>query len=179
MRRVAGPTARRESAPRCGRAASAAVPAGWPGCCTRSASPTAIGGGGRARRSPTHARPPRPISSRATSPPRPPDRRWLGDITYVATWEGWRYLAVLPAAHSRRVVGRAMADHLRADLALDALAMALAARRSDAGLIHHTDRGCQYTAAAYRGALAARDITVSMSRATAPTMRWRSASSRP
>jgi len=94
-----------------------------------------------------------------------PDRLWLGDITYVATWEGWLYLAVLLDAHSRRVVGWAMADHLRAELALDALAMALAGRRPAAGLIHHTDRGCQYTAEAYQGALAARDITISMSRA--------------
>ena len=87
------------------------------------------------------------------------------DITYVATWEGWLYLAVLLDAHSRRVVGWAMADHLRAELALDALAMALAARRPAAGLIHHTDRGCQYTADAYRGALATHGVTVSMSRA--------------
>jgi transposase InsO family protein len=94
-----------------------------------------------------------------------PDRLWIGDITYVATWEGWLYLAVLLDAHSRRVVGWAMADHLRAGLALDALAMALATRRPTAGLIHHTDRGCQYTAEAYQGALAARDITISMSRA--------------
>jgi transposase InsO family protein len=94
-----------------------------------------------------------------------PDRLWIGDITYVATWEGWLYLAVLLDAHSRRVVGWAMADHLRAELALGALQMALAARRPAAGLIHHTDRGCQYTAAAYQGALAARAITASMSRA--------------
>ena len=94
-----------------------------------------------------------------------PDRLWIGDITYIATWEGWLYLAVLLDVHSRRVVGWAMADHLRADLALDALAMALTARRPAAGLVHHTDRGCQYTAEAYRDALAARGITVSMSRA--------------
>jgi len=94
-----------------------------------------------------------------------PDRLWIGDITYVATREGWLYLAVLLDAHSRRVVGWAMADHLRTELALDALTMALARRRPEAGLMHHTDRGCQYTAAAYRAALAARGVTVSMSRA--------------
>jgi len=93
------------------------------------------------------------------------DRLWLGDITYFATREGWLYLAVLLDAHSRRVVGWAMADHLRTELALDALAMALRNRRPDAGLVHHTDRGCQYTAAAYRVTLADRGITVSMSRA--------------
>lgn len=92
------------------------------------------------------------------------DRLWLGDITYVATQEGWLYLAVLLDAHSRRVVGWAMADHLRAELALDALAMALHNRRPDAGLVHHTDRGCQYTAAAYQHALAARGLVCSMSR---------------
>ena len=93
------------------------------------------------------------------------DRLWIGDITYVATHEGWLYLAALLDAHSRRVVGWAMADHLRAELAVDALAMALGARRPAAGLVHHTDRGCQYTAAAYQAALAARGVTVSMSRA--------------
>jgi len=71
---------------------------------------------------------------------------------------------VLIDAHSRRVVGWAMADHLRTALALDALAMALRGRRPAPGLVHHTDRGCQYTAAAYREALAAREITASMSR---------------
>jgi len=94
-----------------------------------------------------------------------PNRLWIGDITYVATREGWLYLAVLLDAHSRRVVGWAMADHLRMELALDALAMALRARRPPPGLVHHTDRGCQYTAAMYRAALAARGVTVSMSRA--------------
>ncbi len=70
-----------------------------------------------------------------------------------------------PDAHSRRVVGWAMADHLRAELALEALAMALQHRRPAPGLVHHTDRGGQYTATVYQAALAARDITASMSRA--------------
>ena len=94
-----------------------------------------------------------------------PDRLWIGDITYVATAEGWLYLAVLVDVYSRRVIGWAMADHLRTELALDALRMALRARRPGAGLVHHTDRGCQYTAASYRAALAARGVTASMSRA--------------
>jgi transposase InsO family protein len=93
------------------------------------------------------------------------DRLWIGDITFVPTGEGWLYLAVLLDAHSRRVVGWAMADHLRAELAADALAMALGRRRPAAGLVHHTDRGSQYTAAAYRAALAAHGIICSMSRA--------------
>jgi len=92
------------------------------------------------------------------------DRLWLGDITYVPTQEGWLYLAILLDAHSRRVVGWAMADHLRTELALDALAMALARRRPGAGLVQHTDRGCQYTAAVYQDALAARGLVCSMSR---------------
>jgi len=94
-----------------------------------------------------------------------PNRLWIGDITYLPTREGWLYLAVLLDAHSRRVVGWAMADHLRSELAADALAMALGRRRSAAGLVHHTDRGGQYTAATYQALLAARGVTVSMSRA--------------
>lgn len=93
-----------------------------------------------------------------------PDRLWFGDITYVATREGWLYLAVLLDACSRRIVGWAMADHLRTELALDALAMALRVRRPPPGLVHHTDRGCQYTAQAYQARLAAHGITCSMSR---------------
>jgi transposase InsO family protein len=93
-----------------------------------------------------------------------PNRLWLGDITFVPTHEGWLYLAVLLDAHSRRSVGWAMADHLRAALALEALAMALLTRRPPPGLVHHTDRGCQYTAATYQAALAARGLVCSMSR---------------
>jgi len=93
-----------------------------------------------------------------------PDRLWIGDITYLATAEGWLYLAVLLDAHSRRVVGWAMADHLRTELALDALAMVFRARRPGAGLVHHTDRGSQYTAA-YQTRLAACGVTCSLSRA--------------
>jgi len=94
-----------------------------------------------------------------------PNRLWLGDITYIATAEGWLYLAVLLDAHSRRIVGWAMAAHLRAELAERALAMALLRRRPPPGLVHHTDRGGQYTAAAYQARLADRGIVCSMSRA--------------
>ncbi len=80
------------------------------------------------------------------------------DITYVATREGWLFLAVLVDAYSHRIVGWAMAEHRRAELALDALTMALRARRPPPGLVHHTDRGCQYTAAAYREALVAHGL---------------------
>ena len=75
--------------------------------------------------------------------PPAPNRVWLSDITYVRTWEGWLYLAVILDAFSRRVVGWALADHLRTELATDALQMALVSRRPGAGLIHHSDRGGQ------------------------------------
>jgi len=74
--------------------------------------------------------------------------RWCGDITYIATWEGWLYLATVIDIASRRVVGFALADHLRTELVADALANAVAAR-DPAGVIFHSGRGCQYTSAAY------------------------------
>jgi putative transposase len=70
---------------------------------------------------------------------------WAGDITYVWTWEGWMYLASVIDLGSRRVVGWAMADHMRADLVCDALRMALNQRRPKRDLIFHSDRGSQYT----------------------------------
>jgi putative transposase len=97
--------------------------------------------------------------------PSAPDRLWVGDITYVPTDEGWLYVATLLDACSRRVVGWAMADHLRTELAEGALRMALTRRRPAAGeLVHHTDRGCQYTADRYQAVLAAYGVTCSMSR---------------
>jgi len=72
-----------------------------------------------------------------------PDQKWFADITYVRTWEGWLYLAVVLDAYSRKAVGWAMADHLRTQLATDALQMALTTRRPKPGLIHHSDRGVQ------------------------------------
>jgi putative transposase len=78
-----------------------------------------------------------------------PDRLWTADITYVPTWSGWLYLAVVLDVFSRRVVGWAMADHLRTELVLDALDMAIWNRRPTAGLIHHSDQGSQYTSLAF------------------------------
>ena len=75
--------------------------------------------------------------------------RWCGDITYVSTWEGWLYLATVIDIASRRVVGYAMADHLRTSLVADALTNAVAARDPAPGVIFHADRGCQYTSAAF------------------------------
>jgi transposase InsO family protein len=75
--------------------------------------------------------------------------RWCGDITYISTWEGWLYLATVIDIASRRVVGYAMADHLRTALVADALGNAVAARDPAPGVIFHSDRGCQYTSAAF------------------------------
>jgi len=78
-----------------------------------------------------------------------PDRLWLAAISSIPTREGWRYLAIILDGCSRRVVGWAMADHLRTALVLAALRLALQRRRPAAGLIHHSDRGCQYTSLAF------------------------------
>jgi transposase InsO family protein len=75
--------------------------------------------------------------------------RWCGDITYIATWEGWLFLATVIDIASRRVVGFAMADHLRTELVAGALANAVAARNPAPGVIFHSDRGCQYTSAEF------------------------------
>jgi putative transposase len=78
-----------------------------------------------------------------------PNALWISDITYLPTWQGFLYLAVVIDAWSRRVVGWSMASHLRTELVLDALEMALWNRRPAAGLIHHSDHGCQYTSLAF------------------------------
>ncbi|HEY2087999.1 MAG TPA: IS3 family transposase [Mycobacterium sp.] len=74
-----------------------------------------------------------------------PDTRWVGDITYVQTVDGWAYTATVIDLHSRKVVGYAVADHLRTSLVIEALAAALATRKPATGVIFHSDRGCQYT----------------------------------
>ncbi len=77
-----------------------------------------------------------------------PNRLWVADITYVPTWAGWLYLAVVIDVWSRRVVGWSMATHLRTRLVLDALGMAIQ-QRCPAGVIHHSDQGSQYTSLAF------------------------------
>jgi putative transposase len=77
-----------------------------------------------------------------------PDRLWVADITYIPTWSGFLFLAVVLDAWSRRVVGWSMATHLRTELVLDALEMALQ-RRCPSDVIHHSDHGCQYTSFAF------------------------------
>ena len=90
--------------------------------------------------------------------------RWCGDITYIATWEGWLYLATVIDIASRRVVGHAMADHLRTELIADALSNAVAARGPQPGVIFHSDRGCQYTSAAYAALADECEVTLSVGR---------------
>jgi len=77
-----------------------------------------------------------------------PDQLWVADITYIPTWAGFLYLAVVLDVWSRRVVGWAMATHLRTELVLDALDLALR-RRRPTNVIHHSDQGCQYTSIAF------------------------------
>jgi putative transposase len=93
-----------------------------------------------------------------------PNAVWAADITYLPTREGWLYLAVILDLYSRVVVGWNVTDHLRAELAVDALRSAIARRRPKPGLIHHSDRGVQYACDAYRDALKAVGAKRSMSR---------------
>jgi transposase InsO family protein len=93
-----------------------------------------------------------------------PNERWVTDISYVWTAEGWCYLAVILDLFSRAVVGWSLDATLSTRLPLAALEMATARRRPRAGLLHHSDRGCQYTSAEYRAALHEIGVTVSMSR---------------
>ena len=90
-----------------------------------------------------------------------PDRLWLADISYIPTREGWLFLAIILDGFSRRVVGWAMADHLQTALVLAALRLALRRRRPTAGLIHHSDRGCQYTSLAFGQHLRASGLVAS------------------
>lgn len=92
------------------------------------------------------------------------DRAWVGDITYIRTWEGWLYLATVIDLASRRVIGFAVAEHMHASLVCDALRMALLSRRPAAGLIFHSDRGSQYTSSAFRGLLGTNNVRQSLSR---------------
>ncbi len=93
-----------------------------------------------------------------------PNKKWVTDITYISTTQGWLYLAVILDLYSRMVVGWSMSSHCDEGLVENALLMALARRRPKAGLLHHSDRGCQYTSRAYRLRLAQSRMRVSMSR---------------
>jgi putative transposase len=91
-----------------------------------------------------------------------PNQKWLADITYIPTLEGWLYLATILDLFSRKIVGWAMADRMTTDLTLAALKMALRQRRPGAGLIHHSDQGSQYTDSRYQAVLKANKIQPSM-----------------
>jgi transposase InsO family protein len=93
-----------------------------------------------------------------------PNQKWCADITYIWTEEGWMYLACIMDAWSRMIVGWSMSDSLAGPLVNAALRMAIDRRQPAAGLIHHSDRGCQYAAAIYQTLLAGHEIQPSMSR---------------
>lgn len=96
--------------------------------------------------------------------PDQPNKLWVADITYIRTWQGWLYLAVIMDAHSRRIVGWSMQPHMRTELVQDALDMAVTRRRPAAGLVHHTDHGSQYTALTFGAELRKHKIEASMGR---------------
>ena len=90
------------------------------------------------------------------------NRLWCADITYIRTWEGWLYLASVMDCFSRRIVGWALADHMRKELVIDALEMAVARRHPDRGVIHHSDKGSQYTSLIFTARCRMVGIDVSM-----------------
>ena len=93
-----------------------------------------------------------------------PNQKWVADITYVATDEGWLYLATVMDLFSRRIVGWAMGEHVDASLVVSAMAMALSHRRPEVGLLHHSDRGSQYASDVFQKLLESNGIVCSMSR---------------
>ena len=109
-----------------------------------------------------HGGPPDLVQRGFTAPA--PNRVWVGDVTCVATREGWLYVAVLLDLYSRKVVGWAMSDRINTALVRQALHMAIVTRRPPPGLIHHTDHGAIYAAQEYRALLAAHGLAASMGR---------------
>lgn len=93
-----------------------------------------------------------------------PNRKWVCDITYIPTGEGWLYLAAVLDLCSRKIVGWSMTEHLRTELCTDALHMAIQTRQPSPGLLHHSDRGVQYASVEYQQQLNLLGITCSMSR---------------
>lgn len=106
-------------------------------------------------------RPAPDLVERDFDPPEP-NLLWSADITYLPSWEGWLYLAAVMDCFSRRIVGWSMADHMRAELVVDALEMAVARRRPAPGLIHHSDQGSQYVALTFGHAAGDAGVAVSM-----------------
>jgi len=93
-----------------------------------------------------------------------PNELWLADITYLPTREGWLFLALVLDAFSRRIVGWSMRDDLKAELVVDALGMAVTRRKPPAGVVHHSDRGSQYTSLAFGTTLRESGLVASMGR---------------
>jgi putative transposase len=93
-----------------------------------------------------------------------PNELWLADITYLPTREGWLFLALVLDAYSRRIVGWSMRDDLKAELVVDALGMAVTRRKPPAGVVHHSDRGSQYTSLAFGTTLRESGLIASMGR---------------
>lgn len=93
-----------------------------------------------------------------------PNQTWVADITYIRTWEGWVYLAAILDLHSRRVVGWAAADHMRTELVVEALQMAVRRRQPPRGLTYHSDRGSQYASGEFQHQLDLNGFVCSMSR---------------
>jgi transposase InsO family protein len=91
-----------------------------------------------------------------------PNQKWLADITYILTQEGWLYLAAVLDLYSRRIIGWAMSDRMTSDLTVDALKMAIVQRQPELALIHHSDQGSQYTDGTYQALLKKHGIQVSM-----------------
>lgn len=100
-----------------------------------------------------HAQPIAPNRLQVAGRPAALDQVWVSDITYVRTRQGWVYLAGVMDLCSRKIVGWACADHLKTTLVQDALSLAVAGRQPRPGLLHHSDRGCQYASEAYRAQL--------------------------
>jgi putative transposase len=127
-----------------------------------------FGCGGRRRKARTTLRsrteriPPVPDLVKRNFNPQAPNRLWVADITYVRTWEGWLYLSFVLDTYSRRVVGWSMANNLRTELVLDAVNMAIYTRRPTPGLIHHSDRGSQYTSVEFGSRLKEAGLLPSM-----------------
>ena len=111
-----------------------------------------------------HAHPVAPNVLQRDFEAKAPNQKWLADMTYVPTDEGWLYVALVLDLYARKLVGWAMSATMPQELTLSALDVALGWRDPDAGLVHHSDRGSQYAANDYRKKLKARGITVSMSR---------------
>lgn len=92
-----------------------------------------------------------------------PNQRWVADFTYISTQEGWLYVATVLDLFSRCIVGLAMSERMSSDLVVQALQQAITHRKPPAHLVHHSDRGCQYTSTAFQALLAANNIVCSMS----------------